>query len=476
MQKSPCGGLTLLIILSVVLFSCKDDDLRVKYPYSLPVISNATVAETEITYGESISLTVGEIKDEVTPLSTLEIQVVVNNIIIARQSVRTEGHSASFSGKYAVPFGPYMSEGAAVEVHLSAINVEGNHSDQVISTTVVHRPDIPRLYLVEVSGGGAKELPLTNAGNYVYSANNLMLGNDITFYLAAKVSRFGNVDWTGLVFGWVNGELGFVEEGGDGISLKDLGLIGYREIIADLYNFTVTGTGDVLQPVAAMNIADFADAEISSTDHSGTAVKQTWKKAELYLGENTEFTVNGVTNVAAGFTPDFFEVTGANTVKFLGETGIYTVYYLPSADYVWVEQPEAVYPAALWLDGVGFGRPQAPYAKTSSWNWNSPLEYVFCRKLSEGVFQATIYVQHEMDEDIPAGDAWKYYYNTKFFGQRGWGIEINGAEYALNTNLLYSPADEAGNLKGTDDLAAQTGVYRITIDTNAKTVDFVKQN
>jgi hypothetical protein len=135
-----------------------------------------------------------------------------------------------------------------------------------------------------------------------------------------------------------------------------------------------------------------------------------------------------------------------------------------------VEQPAATYPAALWFDGVGFGRPQAR-VKTSSWNWNSPLEYVFCRKVSEGVFQTTVYAEHEINEDTE--NAWRYCYNTKFFHQRGWGGEVNGAEYTLPP-LLHSPADEAGNIKGTDSFVGAAGVYRITIDTNNKTLQFVK--
>ncbi len=37
-----------LIIVAIALFSCKDEELRVKYPYSLPEITDASVAETEI--------------------------------------------------------------------------------------------------------------------------------------------------------------------------------------------------------------------------------------------------------------------------------------------------------------------------------------------------------------------------------------------------------------------------------------------
>ncbi len=464
-----------LIIIVIVLSSCNDEQLRVKYPYSLPEITDATVAESEIMYGDSISLNVGEVADKVTPLSTLEIHVVVNDVIISKESIRTKGNSASYSAKYQIPFGPYMPDNDPVEVYLSAINVEGNHTDQVISTAKVRRPEIPQLYLVPIAGGGATKLSLTDASNNIYSANNLHLANEITFYLATKVTRFGNVDWTGMVFGSVNGELTEVQQGGEGITLSDLTLIGYKEVTVDLFNFVVSAIGDPLTPATSMDISTFASIEKNSTDHLNATTAATWKTAVIYLGKNTEMTVTGVTNFNKAFSPDFFEVTGANTVKFLGETGIYTVYYLPSADYVYVEQPDAVFPDVLWLDGVGFGRPQTPLAKTSSWNWNTPLEYAFCRKVSAGVYQTTIYVEHVIDET--AAEPWRLRLSAKFFHQRGWGGEEDARQYTINSDLLIAPTDaDLGNFNGTNNLTSVPGVYRFTIDTNAKTVNFVKVN
>jgi hypothetical protein len=244
----------------------------------------------------------------------------------------------------------------------------------------------------------------------------------------------------------------------------------------DLYDFTYSATGAPLEPITEMDIAGFEELTISSKNHLDISTPATWKKGVVYFGNNTEITVSGVTNFANAFSPDFFEVTGANTVKFLGETGIYTVYYLPSADFVWVEQPDAVFPNVLYLDGIGMGRPQAPYIKTSAWDWHSPLEYVFCRKVSDGVFQATIYVEHEINETAPEADRKRYIFNVKFFGQRTWGVEIDAREYTINTNLIVASATEAGNFNGTPALASENGVYRFTINTNTKTVDFVKIN
>lgn len=467
----------LVIFLIFAVYSCsEDDDYRVKYPYSLPTITDATVAEAKIMYGDSITLNIGEITDNTTPLSTLEVQVVVGDVIISKESIRTQGNRvSSIQKKYHIPFGPYMPDNAAVEVHLSAINVEGNQKDEIVSTAIVKRPEISEMYLVLAAGGTPVKLTLKDAENYIFAADNLSLDNEIVCYFAQKVSRFGNIDWeNGLVFGNVNGELGLVKKGEDGFQLQDLTLIGFKSVQLDLFNFTVNGDGEKLVPITNLNIDEFEEVKMNSTDHLGTSTEETWKKAVLYFGQHTEFTVNGVKSLTNAFSPDFFESAGADKVKFLGETGVYTVYYLPSADYVYIEQPDAVFPDALWFDGVGFGRPVAPYAKTASWNWNTPLEYVFCRKVSPGVFQTTLYIEHQIDS---SDDAWRYKFSAKFFGQRGWGEELDAREYTIDTSLLMAPTEEdQGNFVGTDGLASAPGVYRITIDTTTKKVTFEKRN
>ena len=184
-------------------------------------------------------------------------------------------------------------------------------------------------------------------------------------------------------------------------------------------------------------------------------------------------TISNLADVSNSMDPTFFEVTGTNTVKFLGETGVYTVYYLPRLNYVFVEQTDAVYPNALWLVGVGMGPARTPGVKTSSWNWNSPLEYRFCRKVSEGVFETVFYANHEVDPT--AAEPWRLTFGVKFMHQRNWGNEESSQNYAMPNSYLYSPSpNDKGNFNGTAEFANLPGIYRFTIDINNKTTSFVK--
>ena len=76
--------ITILFICAVtllLLIRCEEEEKLVTYPESYPVFEQAQVTETNITYGDSISLAV-KLSDDGTPLSTLEIQIVVNNEVI----------------------------------------------------------------------------------------------------------------------------------------------------------------------------------------------------------------------------------------------------------------------------------------------------------------------------------------------------------------------------------------------------------
>lgn len=475
-------NILLFGFLALGLASCQEEELRTHFAASMPRFDSVYVAEDAIMYGDSISLSVG-VSDPLTPLSTLEIKVVVGDEIIAKESIRTKGLQSTYKTKYSIPFVAHMPQGANVEVHLSTINVEGTHRDTIILNTVASRPSIPTIYLVTPTS--TITMLLTDSANHIYTASGLSLTNDITFRLATKINRFKKIDWANvdnLIFGWINGGINLVDVSivdgvtsvtGDVIPLADPTLVGFKKITLDLFNFTIKGEGDKLLPATTMNTGIFTTSQLTSVDHMNVATKEDWKSAKMYLGKNTKMTVSGVANVANCMDPTFFEVISADTVKFLGETGIYTVYYLPRLDYVFVEQPDAVYPAALWLVGVGSGPARTPAIKTSSWNWNTPLEYHFCRKVSEGIYESVFYALHEVDATVQ--EPWRLTFGVKFMQQRGWGNEISSQDYAMPNAYLYSPSpNDKGNFNGTPDFAGLPGIYRFTINVNTKTTTYVK--
>ena len=175
--------------------------------------------------------------------------------------------------------------------------------------------------------------------------------------------------------------------------------------------------------------------------------------------------------MANNISPDYFEVTGTNKAKFLGKTGLYKAYFLVASNYLYIEpQPEAIYPEAIWMCGMGFGRPSSPYVTTASWNWNSPLDYVPCRLVSTGIYQVTVYVKNEATTtDIGT-------LNFKFFDKRSWwdGHEQLSTSYTVSLPLVATAS--AGNVGNTVALSTNLfeGVYRITLNQNDHTIKAIK--
>lgn len=449
----------LFALASVYLFSCEKEEKMVTYPKSYPVYDKAEVAEAIITYDDSISVSVN-ISDQGTPLSTLEVQVVSNNELITSESIRTKGNTAEVHRRYAIPFGPNRIDNAPVKVYLSSINVDGYTTDTIINTTIAKRPVINDLWLVPVKGTTYK-LTLIDSANYIWHADGMDFGDSVVYRLATKIdNKFHKVDWSGIVFGQVGDGINIIDESGEPIASYDPTLVSIKEITFDAMQLTVQVAGKLLEPVTTLDInADLSPLVMSGADFLG---------GNIFFGEGIEVTFTGLSDLQKSLPPDFFEITGANTARFVGKNAIYKAYYYIDGDYLYVEpQPDVIFPEALWVCGTGFGRPSAPYEVTSSWNWNSPFDYAPARLVSDGVYQLTIYGKNT-DGGFGFGTL-----DFKFFYKRGWwdaAHEIDAAQYAV-TPPFFGRTDEGntGNVNaGTGPLE---GVFKITLDVNAKTIN-----
>ena len=453
----------LIALVTISMISCKNDEQLVTYPKSFPTIEIAQVDEATITYGDSISLTVS-VSDK-TPLSTLEVQVVVNNEIVVTESIRTKGKISTISRRYDIPFVPNRPDNEPVKVYLSSINVDGWTTDTILSTTIAKRPVINEIWLVPTVGKSYK-LTLTDSANLIYYVEGMSYGTTITYRLATKVDKFFKVDFSGLVFGKVGDGIGLIGPSGDPITSTDETLVGISKFTFDALKFTVVVGGKLLEPATTLDInVDLLPMVMASKNFLG---------GNVYFGEGVEVTFTGLTNLPNSLPPDYFEITGENTATFLGPTAIYKAYYYIDGAYLYVEpQPDVIYPEALWVCGTGFGRPSSPYETTSSWNWNTPFDYAPCRLVSTGVYQLTIYGKNTDDEADGFGTL-----DFKFFFKRGWwdaAHEIDAAQYTL-TSPFFGRTDtgNTGNVNGGG--TAFEGVYRITLDQNAKTITLVKIN
>jgi len=468
-------NITKFIVMICVTFTymaCTNQDIVVRYPGSTPKIDTAIVAETQITYGDSIHLKIA-VSDKVAPLSTLLVRVVVNNDVVVSETIRTKGNSSRINRTYGVPFVENRPDNAAVKIYITETNVTGIAKDSIVSTTIAKRPVITELWLVPDGAAVSVKLSLTDAANYIYSATGLAYGTSINYKLASKVTvPFHRIDWSGMVFGVVDaatGKIGRIDQTGLSINSTDATLVGISTFSFDALKFVPKVGGKLLEPVKTLDInADLPAIVLNSVNFRG---------GNVYFGEGVEVTFTGITNLTNNLSPDYFQVTGTNTATFLGKTGLYRVNYLINAGYLYIEpQSTVVYPDVLWICGLGFGRPQAPYTVTAITNWkwdNSPLNYAPCRLVSQGIYQATIYVENTIGTDNLGS------LNFKFFHQRNWsanGLEQQQEEWS--TKYTVSPpltaSSLAGNVGNTMGAGiAFSGVYRITLNMNDMTIKAV---
>jgi len=456
-----------LICVSSFFWACANEDVVVRYPASTPSIDTAIVAETQITYGDSIHVKVA-VSDNVAPLSTLVLRVVVNNDVVVSETIRTKGNKASVERTYRVPFVANRPDNEPVKVYITSTNVSGTEKDLIVSTTIAKRPVYTDLWMVPDGGRGVK-MTLTDPVNHIYHISGLTYGTTLAFRIASKVKAFNKEDYSGLVWGKIGDGIGLIDITGESFSITDATLVGISEFTFDALKFTAMVGGKLLEPVKTLDMNLDLPAIVLS--------EKNFRGGNVYFGENVEVTFSGITtDLANSISPDYFEVTGPNTAKFLGKTGLYKAYFLISANYLYIEpQPETIYPDAIWMCGAGFGRPSSPYTVTSSWNWNSPLDYAPCRLVSPGVYQVTVYCKNEAATDPLATIGTL---NFKFFDKRGWwdGHEQLSTSYTVSLPLVAT--SEAGNVGNTVALGSNPfeGVYRITLNQNDHTIKAVKMN
>jgi len=471
-------NITKFIVMICVTFTymaCTNQDIVVRYPGSTPKIDTAIVAETQITYGDSIHLKIA-VSDKVAPLSTLLVRVVVNNDVVVSETIRTKGNSSRINRTYGVPFVENRPDNAAVKIYITETNVTGIAKDSIVSTTIAKRPVITELWLVPDGAAVSVKLSLTDAANYIYSATGLAYGTSINYKLASKVTvPFHRIDWSGMVFGVVDaatGKIGRIDQTGLSINSTDATLVGISTFSFDALKFVPKVGGKLLEPVKTLDInVDLPAILLNAANFRG---------GNVYFGEGVEVTFTGITNLANNLSPDYFQVTGTNTATFLGKTGLYKANYLISAGYLYIEpQTTATYPDVLWICGINFGRPQTPYVTTSSWNWNGPLDYAPCRLVSPGVYQVTVYVNDTIVTDPKSTMIGLGSLNFKFFHQTTWsasGLEQQQEEwatkYTVSAPLMASSiAGNVGNTIG--GTVPFTGVYRITLNMNDMTIKAV---
>ncbi|MBO6075140.1 MAG: DUF5016 domain-containing protein [Paludibacteraceae bacterium] len=460
-----------IALAALLMAACQPKNFREIYPEGNPVIQATMLTDSVLFGSDSVTFRV-TVDEKETPLSQLQVKVMVGLRVLASEMIRTKDYHYEGEHTYAVPFGPNMPEGEEVKIYLTATNIEGTAANFILGGCYGKRPPMPTMYVMPPSvqygliGKGKQMTWDEELGEFV--AYNLKYPKSIQCVLAVVGTRFGRIDWNYPVFGVVNSTLQlitkeqFEAEEASPIILEDDNFETLDTIRFNPVTFEIYIGGKIAMPVSAVNVE--TDLVENPSYMSASAAKQ-YLGGKIFFDKDSEVEITGVTDLSKAYNLDWMEYLGGNKVKFLGEKGMYYLSYKVAEDYLVVEPLyDLTEPDVMYLCGVGMGQPSWSPNATSGWGFDSPNQNFVGRLVAPKTYQFTVYMLNDAENaDHPGFGS----VNFKFFHQHGWGGEETSLDYTQSgLNIVSSTEDSnVGNWWSSSSPLFE-GIYRITLDKN----------
>lgn len=431
---------SLLCAATLMLTGCEEELGRVVFPYSSPQMSELKVStENQIAASDSIFFSVN-IRDNETPLSTLEVTVTSGDELIHSESIRTKGYESSIKNHgVLIPFTPGMEDKEAT-LTLTAINVEGSEQKEVRKFKIV-RPEMPETIFLHLDG---EVLPMTRTEiPYEYATEEGSFADKFT----GKISTSENLSDSKFIWGSSEtlNHAALVAESGAGFTANyENWQIERITFNVQSFKVGVVGTHQVL-------IVNGVELEAAGGCYKGV----------VNFKKDAPVEISGFENLASAYNRDFFsfnEETGSLT--FLRDSGEWEVYYYPKYNYMWIARVADVAPEAFWLVGHGFSSAPVWHEDFSYGGWDTEevCRMAYAVKVAPGKYQTTIYLSTEHE--------WESF-ELEIYSDRQWtkdnGILLSeGAIKGDATGII--PSQSNGLAVGEGFVP---GYYRLTFDTSA---------
>ncbi|MDR2145074.1 MAG: DUF5016 domain-containing protein [Tannerella sp.] len=429
----------LSLIATVAGFtSCVKEETR----NSTPVIESIQIDREQVLLTDSIRFG-AQLKDPVTPLSTLEVEVLANNQVVNHISIRTKGNDVVLENQFiTIPFAAGIAENDAVDIRFTLINVDGNETQQVKTVQAI-RPELPEtLYFISAETGKTFEMKATEDNPYTYVSENVMVTGTITGKLA------DNADLNSARFIWSGGM--FENEAVIGKATDMEITVSYPfQIIQRLYF-------DAFDFIFGADMTSLKTVRLSSEKNADgfyyAAVDFT--QGEIFAFEN-------VTVQADLYNRDFFDYQDG-IFTFLRASGTWELYYSDVLQYLWVTRMEDVAPDCYWIRGHGFTCSPVWTADYYGFGgWDALVERLgYAVKIADNKYQVSMYVndQHEWGN-----------FEFEIYSDLDWGKDQGIALTAAaltgqRTGFKISVSDGL-----TTDVGFVPGYYRFTFDTSRGT-------
>lgn len=454
--------LVLLTIISFLIFSCEDE--FGPRNESVPVIESAELSPSTFTFGDSIFLK-AKINDSATKLAFLDYEIVSDNHVITKGQIPLNGESYEVNEQIFIPLLKNQSDNASVVVNLTAINILKGVTSSHIEGITGKRPVYEKLYLVTEDGAVAL---LSKSGNS-FSSSDLTFDTSFNYKIAEKINSDNSINYSGDVYGNKNGKIEMIDETGEYAFVYASNSDYTKEFTFDNLSFEIQAKGSKL------GADDFSLTSFGDTDVGG----ETFRTNKRNLENGKTYSLFGrLADSNNIYNPDFFERISPTKVKFIGESGEYTLYYNPVRKNIFVGVDSPSYPEYLLVCGWGLGYPthvtSAEIASVypgkkrthTDWGFDHVLKYVLMPRISDGVYQGTFYTPGDDD----------HYAGFKPFENTGWGNEKQAGQFTFTGEKIISGDNNWDIPNGEDDPIIESTNYRFKIDLNNKTVHIEKIN
>ena len=451
------------VVMTLVFASC--DDSYGPRKESVPQFISASATPGTFNFGDTITLSVNII-DPATNLSTLFYEVTDNGKVITTGSVPLNGDSAELDFPIYMPLIKDQSDNAPIRINLIAQNVLKGVSHHVVEGITGKRPEYERLYLV-TDNGTVVPLESSDADKNRFEATELTLDPTFRYKIAEKLYSDNSIDYSGHVYGNVGGRIGMIGENGESA---------FAYIPDVEYTKTFTFYNEPLFTTMVGDNLGSDDLALSSFG-SENIDNEAFRTITRTLEQGKSYTLFGVLGDSENiYNVDFFERESDSKVKFLGNTGEYTIYFNPVRKNIFVGLDNPSYPDYLLASGWGLGYPTnvttaeigAVYSGRNrthtSWGFDNVLNYVLLRKTSDNIYQGTFYTPGEHD----------HYAGFKLFENTGWGNEKKAGDFTFTGEQIISGDNDWTVSNSEGDPIIESANYRFTVNLNNNTVHIEK--
>ncbi|MCE5174318.1 MAG: hypothetical protein ABFC90_03675 [Bacteroidales bacterium] len=441
-----------LLLVSVCLFSCEDKvgkpDVWPEWP-SRPLIENAQLRglnnETSVMAGDKVRFT-AHISDDYNDLMSYQLEFKAGGVVVASKTGTINGSSADIDVEAIFPFGAYYEDGSYYpEVVIKATNVLNFTTEMRLvnkENVSVNRPETPeRLYIVDNNSVVYTLDRIENTYGFL-SVGNLS-GFGTSFKIASKLTDNNLIDYSGLVWGTVDGQITTVSDASAASIPSAKGNYPLKKLFFDMYSFNLSKTLNV--------IIEINKSEMMPTTKGGISYLV---KEPLVLVQDCEVKFTGFDkNLTSMLRPDLFTDIDGNVAKFTGTTRNWRAFYNTVSGFMYVQTYNNE-DNLLWYAGLGGGFPLPPYVATSDWFATEPHGYFSFKQTGTNVYELLIYLNTNMAFQVYRKIAW-------------------GTVVAPLTSLTPSLLKVEANNDAIPGPGFTPGVYNLKVDVEAKTIELI---